>query len=76
MIFWKTFDYDKIRSYYKDWYRPDLQAVIVVGDIDAATAKKMIMDHFAGLKNPSDERERKYVTVEPRKTPEGNGSDR
>ena len=42
----KNATYDKTRSFYHDWYRPDLQAVIVVGDIDVATAKKMITDHF------------------------------
>src|SRR6201996_6146899 len=56
----KTFKYDEIRRFYKDWYRPDLQAVIVVGDIDVATAKKMIIDHFGKIKNPANERERKY----------------
>jgi zinc protease len=66
----KTFKYNTIRSFYKDWYRPDLQAVVVVGDIDVATAKKMIMAHFANLKNPANERERKYVEVTPRKAPD------
>ena len=66
----KTFKYDKIRSFYHDWYRPDLQAVIVVGDIDAATALKMITKHFGGLKNPAPEKPRNYVTVTPRKAPE------
>ncbi|MES2702659.1 MAG: insulinase family protein [Bacteroidota bacterium] len=66
----KGFKYETIRSFYKDWYRPDLQAVVVVGDIDVATAKKMITQHFAGLKNPARERERLYVGVTPRKAPE------
>ncbi len=62
----KSFKYETIRSFYHDWYRPDLQAVIVVGDIEVATAKKMIVDHFGGLKNPSNERPRNYVDVAPR----------
>ena len=66
----KTFKYETIRSFYKDWYRPDLQAVIVVGDIDVATAKRLITEHFAGLKNPAKERERKYLDVSPRKAPD------
>ena len=66
----KTFKYDKVRSFYKDWYRPDLQAVMIVGDIDVATAKKMLNEHFAGLKNPANEKERKYLDVTPRKAPE------
>ncbi len=66
----KSFKYETIRSYYTDWYRPDLQAVVIVGDIDVATAKKMLTQHFAGLKNPAKERERKYVAVTPRKAPD------
>lgn len=62
----KTFKYETIRSFYTDWYRPDLQAVIVVGDIEVATAKKMIIDHFGGLKNPANEKKRTYVDVAPR----------
>jgi zinc protease len=62
----KTFKYETIRSFYRDWYRPDLQAVIVVGDIEVATAKKMITDHFGGIKNPAKERPRTYVDVAPR----------
>lgn len=62
--------YDKVRNFYHDWYRPDLQAVIVVGDIDAKTAKAMLEKHFGGLKNPAGERTRKYVDVNPRKAPE------
>jgi len=66
----KTFKYEQIRNFYKDWYRPDLQAVVVVGDIDVATAKKMIIDHFGKLQNPANEKERKYVEVKSRTAPE------
>ncbi len=66
----KNSTYDKTRSFYHDWYRPDLQAVIIVGDIDVATAKKMLNKHFAGLKNPANEKVRKYVDIKPRKAPE------
>ena len=66
----KNATYDKTRSFYHDWYRPDLQAVIIVGDIDVATAKKMLEKHFGKLKNPANERERKYVDVTPRKAPD------
>lgn len=66
----KSFKYETIRSFYRDWYRPDLQAVVVVGDIEVETAKKMIRDHFAGIQNPANERPRTYVDVAPRKTPD------
>lgn len=62
----KGFKPDVIRRYYKDWYRPDLQAVMVVGDIDSATAMKMLTEHFAGLTNPASPRKREYVTAKPR----------
>jgi zinc protease len=41
-----TAHYNTLTSFYKDWYRPDLQAVIVVGDVDVAETEKMIRDHF------------------------------
>jgi len=62
----KSFKYETIRRFYADWYRPDLQAVIVVGDIDKATAEKMIMSHFGDLKNPANEKNRFYPGVKPR----------
>ena len=66
----KNATYDKTRSFYHDWYRPDLQAVVIVGDIDVATAKKMLNKHFGSLKNPANEKERKYVDITPRKAPD------
>ena len=62
----KTFKPDVIRRFYHDWYRPDLQAIIVVGDIDTATAMNMLRKHFAGIANPANERKRDYLTVQPR----------
>ncbi len=41
-----TAHYSTIRSFYKDWYRPDLEAVIVVGDVNVAETEKMIREHF------------------------------
>lgn len=65
----KTFKYETIRNFYKDWYRPDLQAVAVVGDIDSATAMKYINKHFAGLKNPSKSKSRFVADVPARQKP-------
>jgi len=66
----KHFKYETIRRYYHDWYRPDLQAVMVVGDIDSATAMKMLKDHFEGLQNPKNEKERYYADVKARTKPD------
>ncbi len=67
----KNFKYETIKRFYKDWYRPDLMAVIVVGDIDVADAEKKIKDHFEKLKNPVNERARDYADIPGRTTSEG-----
>lgn len=41
-------------DFYKKWYRPDLMAVIAVGDFDASAIEALIVEHFSKLKNPSD----------------------
>ncbi|MBA3829203.1 MAG: insulinase family protein [Taibaiella sp.] len=66
----KSFKYSTIRNFYHDWYRPDLQAVAVVGDIDTATAMKYIRQHFEGLKNPKKEKPREYISIAPRTKPD------
>ncbi|MFB9843929.1 M16 family metallopeptidase [Mucilaginibacter ginsenosidivorans] len=47
-----------IASFYNDWYRPDLQALIVVGDVNVNTIEQDIKRMFAGLKKPSHEKAR------------------
>jgi zinc protease len=59
----KNFKPDVIRRFYKDWYRPNLMAVAVVGDIDPDKALEMIKKHFSGMKNPPNERKREFVTI-------------
>ncbi|HTY35719.1 MAG TPA: insulinase family protein [Bacteroidota bacterium] len=50
--------YETLRRFYRDWYRPDLMAVVAVGDFDKAAVEKLIKDHFSKLTNPKKERER------------------
>lgn len=59
----ENFEYNTIRQYYKDWYRPDLMAVIAVGDIDPEEIEKKIKTFFSGIENPSNEREREVYEV-------------
>jgi zinc protease len=66
----KKFKYDKLKDFYHDWYRPELEAVVVVGDIDTAKAIEMITNHFAGIKNPSPAKRRSYESLKPRHEPE------
>lgn len=51
-------EYETLRRFYRDWYRPDLMALIVVGDIDAELAEKKIIEHFSNLKAPENQRPR------------------
>ncbi|MGH2649222.1 MAG: insulinase family protein, partial [Ginsengibacter sp.] len=61
----KNASYETIRKFYKDWYRPDLMAVIVVGDIDPDKAEGLIKKYFAGLTNPENERPRIHPGMPP-----------
>ena len=58
----KTFNPDAIRRFYKEWYRPDLMAVIVVGDISKADAMQYISKHFSSIRSASN-RKRDFASV-------------
>ncbi|MBK9290092.1 MAG: insulinase family protein [Bacteroidetes bacterium] len=58
-----TASHETLRRFYRDWYRPNLQAVVVVGDIDPAYAEAKIKKHFGHLKNPKRQRERTVFGV-------------
>lgn len=64
----QNFKHAEIKRFYKDWYRPDLMAVIAVGDIDPVAAEAMIKKHFAGLVNPAKPRPHSYAKIPARVT--------
>jgi len=45
----ESFKYDTLKRFYRDWYRPDLMAVIAVGDFDRSVVEKLIQEHFGSL---------------------------
>ena len=45
----KTFKPESLTSFYHTWYRPDLQALIVVGDIDVDEVEAKIKSTFADI---------------------------
>ena len=55
--------YDNFKRFYRDWYRPDLMALVVVGDFDMDAVEKHIKERFSALKNPSNPRPRKDFQV-------------
>jgi zinc protease len=67
----KNFKYDAIKRFYRDWYRPDLMAVVVVGDLDPVEAEKYIKAHFEKLKPVASPRQRALADVPARTKSEG-----
>jgi zinc protease len=61
----KKLDAASIKAFYKDWYRPNLQALIIVGDFDAKAVEKLVKDNFSSLTNPSPSKPAVEYTVTP-----------
>jgi zinc protease len=59
----KNFRHERLRQFYTDWYRPDLMAVIAVGDFDKAEIEKRIRTQFAGLRGPASPKPRQEFPV-------------
>ena len=59
----ENFDYDVLKRFYYDWYRPDLQAIIVVGDIEPQQIQKKIVDLFSKIPMKEDARKRVYPEI-------------
>ncbi|HKR23249.1 MAG TPA: insulinase family protein, partial [Pyrinomonadaceae bacterium] len=49
---------ERLTQFYKDWYRPDLMAVVAVGDFDKAAIEKLVNSHFGSLPAASKPRPR------------------
>ena len=58
-----NFPYQDLRDYYHKWYRPDLQAIVVVGDIDVNKMEKKIKKVFSSIPLPKNRAERIYYPV-------------
>lgn len=54
-----------IRDFYHSWYRPDLMAVIIVGDISKQKGLALVKQYFSSLKAPSNEKKRTFYDVLP-----------
>jgi zinc protease len=55
--------YETLKSFYYDWYRPDLMALIVVGDFDKTKMESMIKKYFSEIPRKQNPRERVAFTV-------------
>jgi zinc protease len=54
----ENFEHETLKRFYREWYRPNLMAVVAVGDFDGDQVLALIEDHFGGLENPPDARPR------------------
>ena len=45
----RNVNHDRLKQFYADWYRPDLMAVIAVGDFDKSAVEAQIRSHFAPI---------------------------
>ncbi|MCS6980272.1 MAG: insulinase family protein [Flavobacteriales bacterium] len=59
----ESFKHEVLRRFYRDWYRPDLMAVMVVGDVNPSDMEGKIKKHFSTLSKPSVPRRRESYKV-------------
>ncbi len=57
------FPHQALRDYYEKWYRPDLQGIVVVGDIDVDRIEGKIKELFSKIEKPVNPAERVYYPV-------------
>ena len=64
-----NFKYQTLRDYYHKWYRPDLQGLIIVGDIDPDAIEARIKEMFADIKAPVNPAPRPQFMIEDNEVP-------
>lgn len=64
-----NFTYEELKAYYKKWYRPDLQGIIVVGDFDPAVIEAKIKKLFGAIPKPVNAADRTQFNVPDTKDP-------
>lgn len=65
----KSFSYNTLRNFYHDWYRTDLQAIAVIGDIDVGVVESKIKTLFSKISAVPDPPARHYEVVPFHKEP-------
>ncbi len=59
----ESFPPEALTRFYEDWYRPDLMAVIAVGDFDVKAVETTIREHFSRIPVPENPRQRALYQV-------------
>jgi len=66
----RSFKPEALRRFYRDWYRPDLMAVVAVGDVEPEELERQVKAHFGALQNPPNPRPRNWEPIRPRERTE------
>ncbi len=59
----ENFNYESLIRFYKDWYRPDLMAVVAVGDVDVAVLEAKIKEHFGRIPKAIEPKKRETFSL-------------
>ncbi|MDI6766961.1 MAG: insulinase family protein [Bacteroidota bacterium] len=65
----ESFPHDRLIQFYKDWYRPELMAVVAVGDFDKSKIERLIKKHFSNISSGRIIKSRPIFTVPDHKEP-------
>lgn len=64
-----NFKPEALRAYYKKWYRPDQQGIVIVGDFDAEEMEKKVINLFSTIEMPENAAPREYPKVSDNEKP-------
>ncbi|MFH4968398.1 insulinase family protein [Gaetbulibacter sp. M240] len=59
----ENFDYQTLRDFYHDWYRTDLQAIAIIGDVDVAEIENKIKAQFSEIPEVKNPKERIVIHI-------------
>ncbi|MCG8582011.1 MAG: insulinase family protein [Bacteroidales bacterium] len=65
----KNFDPQTLRDFYHDWYRTDLQAIVIVGDIDVKEVEQKVIKMFSAIPAVENAKERPFITIPDKEEP-------
>ncbi len=61
----KTFQHNELEAFYKKWYRPDYQTVVIVGDLDVDKTEQKLISLMSDIEAPAADAAQKEVIVVP-----------
>ena len=59
----ENFTYDDLKRFYKKWYRPDLMAVVAVGDVSVDVMEEKVKQFFGDIPKPETSIDRPVFNV-------------